>query len=46
MKPSQILRKLCKDLSLDGPYFGRGSVRIGPKTFFGTVELENKNGKW
>uniref|UniRef100_H2Z082 C2 domain-containing protein n=1 Tax=Ciona savignyi TaxID=51511 RepID=H2Z082_CIOSA len=33
MKPSEILKKLCKELKLDGPHFMPGKVRVGNKTF-------------
>ena len=45
MKPSQILQKFCQDLNLSEPVYGRGTVRIGSKTFTGPVELEDKNGR-
>ncbi|ROT67741.1 hypothetical protein C7M84_014164 [Penaeus vannamei] len=33
MKPTQILARFCKEGRLDGPHYGPGKVRIGPKTF-------------
>ncbi|XP_078483992.1 otoferlin isoform X2 [Ciona intestinalis] len=44
MKPSETLKKLCKELKLDGPHFMPGKVRIGNKTFTGAIELEDENG--
>uniref|UniRef100_H2Z081 C2 domain-containing protein n=1 Tax=Ciona savignyi TaxID=51511 RepID=H2Z081_CIOSA len=44
MKPSEILKKLCKELKLDGPHFMPGKVRVGNKTFQGAIELEDENG--
>jgi len=45
MKPSDILKKLCKDLKVDGPHFMPGKVRVGQKVFNGPIELEDENGK-
>nr|CAB3264595.1 otoferlin [Phallusia mammillata] len=44
MKPSEILKKQCKDLKVDGPHFSPGKVRVGKKVFSGPIELEDENG--
>ncbi|XP_047477393.1 LOW QUALITY PROTEIN: otoferlin-like [Penaeus chinensis] len=46
MKPTQILGRLCKEGRLDGPHYGPGKVRIGPKTFTLQADDEHDPGRF
>eukprot|EP00058_Branchiostoma_floridae_P020854 XP_002606344.1 hypothetical protein BRAFLDRAFT_57280 [Branchiostoma floridae] len=43
-KPTEILKKLCKDGKVDGPHFSPGKVRVGGRVFEGAKEVEDENG--